>query len=71
MIDIIDFNRNILRSNYLSTNHKDFLPYSMPSGKETLRYLTNQQANETNVSKVFSVNAYVSIYKCTDRKLFF
>ncbi|CAH8644693.1 unnamed protein product [Schistosoma margrebowiei] len=47
--------RNILSGNYLSTNHKDFLPYSMPSGKETLPYLTNQLSNETSVSKVFSI----------------
>ncbi|CAH8658847.1 unnamed protein product [Schistosoma haematobium] len=66
MIDIIDFNRNILSSNYLSTNHKDFLPYSMPSGKETLPYLTNQLANETNVSKVFSTGNYFFEQKFKD-----
>ncbi|CAH8624684.1 unnamed protein product [Schistosoma intercalatum] len=58
--------RNILGSNYLSTNHKDFLPYSMTSEKETLPYLTNQLANETNVSKVLSTGNYFFEQKFKD-----
>uniref|UniRef100_A0A5K4FCE7 Sperm-tail PG-rich repeat-containing protein 2 n=1 Tax=Schistosoma mansoni TaxID=6183 RepID=A0A5K4FCE7_SCHMA len=58
--------RNILSSNYLSTNHKDFLAYSIPSGKETLTYLAEQLVNETKVPKAFSTENNILDQKAKD-----